>query len=71
MFNINLKNNKHLTTYYLQMEGRLDAKKKTKKNKYEINNNNLYIGKISRAFFNMLFFYFKYYFLRSVLNRYT
>lgn len=47
MFNINLKNNKLLTTYYLQMEGRLDAKKKTKKDKYENNNNNLYIGKIS------------------------
>lgn len=33
MFNINLENNKLLTTYYLQMEGRLDAKKKTKKRK--------------------------------------
>lgn len=71
MFNINLKNNKLLTTYYLQMEGRLDAKKKTKKDKYANNNNNLYIGKISRASFNMLFFYFKYCFLRCVLNRYT
>lgn len=69
MFNINLKNNKLLTTYYLQMEGQLDAKKKTKKDKYGDNNNNLYIGKISRASFSMLFFYFKYCFLRSVLTR--
>lgn len=58
MFNIILKNNKLLTMYYLQMEGRLDAKEKTKKNKCEINNDNLYIGKISRASFNMLFFLF-------------
>lgn len=71
MFNINLKNNKLLTTYYLQMEGQLDAKKKTKRDKYENNNNNLYIGKISRASFSMLFFCFKYCFLRSVLTRYT
>lgn len=56
MFNINLKNNKLLTTYYLQMEGRLDAKKKTKKDKYANNNNNLYIGKISRASFICSFF---------------
>ena len=55
MFNISLKNNKFLATYYLQMEGRLDAKKTKKKYIYENNNNNLYIGKISRAPFNMLF----------------